>query len=802
MKVCIAEKPSVAREIARVLGAKTRHEGYFEGNGYCVTWTFGHFFTLKTPDDYQPEWKRWEMNSLPIMPEKFDTKLIKMKGVKKQFGVIKQLFKSAKLVINCGDAGQEGELIQRWVLKHSKYKGPVQRLWISSLTTEAIREGFQNLKAASDFDNLYYAGSSRAIGDWLLGMNATRLYTLKYGGFKQVLSVGRVQTPTLAMLVERFKEIESFVPEPYWELQTLYRETVFSCEKGKFQKEEDGAKLLQQVTGQPFTILSVDKKKGKEQPPRLFDLTSLQVHCNKRFSFSADQTLKLVQKLYEQKVVTYPRVDTTYLPNDIYPKVSGILGKMKNYSQFTQPLLGKPIRKSAKVFNDKKVTDHHAIIPTGYEKSLQVNEQKVYDAIARRFIAAFYPDCLVAKTKVVGESAEVKFKATGKEILEPGWRVLFPKPPKKSIRRKDEEEQKKEEEEKILPEFTVGESGPHDPSLVKKMTKPPPQYTEASLLRAMETAGKKVDDDELRELMKANGIGRPSTRANIIETLFKRRYIQRRKKQIIPTEMGVQLIDTIQNKLLKSAELTGQWEKQLREIEEGKYFAKQFITDMKKLVSSLVEEVRVAKAGQRLSAPPSKYGKVKSRKSKAKKEKVSALLKATCPKCKNGQLLKGKGAYGCSRWKEGCNFRLPFVFKEKTLSEKQLLRLLNYGSTIQLRGFKSAGRSLTGKLKFNDQFELWLEEKAPKASPPKKPKKTNSAKVTPPTSSTPSPPKDHIPCPKCGVGKVIKGKTAYGCNLWQTGCTFRFPFDKVRQKAGNRPLTKVLVLQILRGGEG
>lgn len=670
MKVCIAEKPSVAREIAFILGAKSKKDGYYEGAGYGVTWTFGHFCTLKTPDDYRADWKKWNLDSLPILPEKFETKLISNKGVKKQFAVIKKLFKKAEVVINCGDAGQEGELIQRWVLKEAGYKGRVLRLWISSLTPEAIREGFQNLKDASHYDNLYYAGVSRAAGDWLLGMNATRLYTLKYGAYKQVLSIGRVQTPTLAMLVERHKEIENFVPKPFWELQTLYRNVLFNCEKGRFFKKEEGEALLKQVENQPFVILSFSKKKGREYPPRLFDLTSLQVHCNKRFSYSAEQSLKIIQKLYEQKLVTYPRVDTTYLPNDVYPKIHGILSKMTHYSQFIQPLLGQKIRKSSKVFNDAKVTDHHAIIPTGAQKNLPVNERNVYDAVARQFIAAFYPDCIVANTVVIGESASVKFKATGKEILEEGWRVLFPKPKPKNSQSKSGSDKKKKEEENILPVFTKGETGPHRPSLPEKKTQPPKNYTEATLLRSMETAGKKVDDDELRELMKANGIGRPSTRANIIETLFKRRYIQRKKKLIIPTEVGVQLIDTIQNDLLKSAELTGQWEKKLREIESGAYFAKQFISEMKTMVADLVKEVRLADSSARITATNTNT----TYKKKAPIRQAPDYV--VCPKCGLGKVIKGKTAYGCSRWKEGCSFRFPFEEVRRQAAGKALTKEL------------------------------------------------------------------------------------------------------------------------------
>ncbi len=840
MKVCIAEKPSVAREIAFIIGAKSRKDGYFEGNGYAVTWTFGHLCTLKTPDDYRPEWKKWALTSLPLQPEKFETKLITNKGVKKQFATIKKLFKQADVVINCGDAGQEGELIQRWVMNQAKYKGKVLRLWISSLTPEAIRDGFQNLKNAANYDNLYYAGFSRAIGDWLLGMNATRLYTLKYGGYKQVLSIGRVQTPTLAMLVRRHLEIINFVPRDYWELQTKYRDVAFNCEFGRFDKKEIGEEWLQQVENKPFEVLDFSKKKGKEAPWRLFDLTSLQVHCNKRFGYSAENTLKLVQALYEKKVVTYPRVDTTYLPNDVYPKIAGILGKMTKYSQFTQPLLGQKIRKSGKVFNDKKVTDHHAIIPTGVEKNLPLTEQNVYDAIARRFIAAFYPDCIISNTVVIGgvekdpdfdkhtyakweseeESAKkekkvkkenypnhITFKATGKEILEPGWRVLFPKPKKNttSIVQQAESDEKKKDEERILPAFQVGENGPHIPQLMAKQTKPPKYYTEATLLRAMETAGKKVDDEELRELMKANGIGRPSTRANIIETLFRRKYAQRKKKLIIPTDVGVQLISLIKNDLLKSAELTGQWEKQLRDIESGEFAAQQFIAGMRGMVNSLVQQVSVEQVTQRLAAPTRASGFGKSsnssvktstlgKKRKAPKKKKGDILEMTCPKCNKGKLLKGKAAYGCSEWKAGCKFRLPFSFKSKTIPTLQLVRLIEFGSTIQLKGFEENGRKLNGNLAFNDQFDLYLKPKTTRKETPFKKadrwKAKNAKTITVP---------DKITCPKCKKGTVLKGSTAYGCSDWKSGCKFRFSFDDIRAKANGQALTKELVYQILIG---
>lgn len=819
MKLCIAEKPSVAKEIAYILGAKSRKDGYFEGNDYCVTWTYGHLCTLKEPDDYQADWKKWNLNTLPILPERYETKLIQRKGISQQFNVIKKLCKSAAYVINCGDAGQEGELIQRWVLNQAGYKGKILRLWISSLTPEAIRDGFNNLKNGSDYDNLYYAGSSRAIGDWILGMNATRLYTLKYGGFKQVLSVGRVQTPTLAMLVQRHKEIENFVPTPYWELHTTYRETDFLSEKGKLLKKEDGEVFFKQVENHPFTILSAEKKKGKEYPPRLFDLTSLQVHCNKRFGYSADLTLKVVQGLYEKKLVTYPRVDTTYLPNDVYPKISGILSKMTNYSQFTQPLLGKAIRKSSKVFDDKKVTDHHAIIPTGEQKGIAGNELAVYDAICRQFLAAFYPDCIVAKTTVIGESNGIKFKATGKEILEEGWRVLFPKPkPKPSSSPK--EETGNEHEERILPNFKAGETGTHEPALLEKVTQPPKNYTEATLLRGMETAGKEIDDDELRDLMKANGIGRPSTRANIIETLFRRKYVERKRKLLIPTPMGIQLIDTIQSDLLKSAELTGQWEKQLQDIERGEYSAKAFIDNMKNMVRELTDAVKKDYATPKLppvaaskfskkGVPPTpKMGKVTPKPTLAK---TPAVVNSTCPKCLKGKLLKGKTAYGCSEWKGGCSFRLPFVFKEKELPEKQLLRLLQYGSTIQLSGFKNEGKKESGKLFFDDKFELQLKIKTLPTVKPNKinvikratgaTKKATSTTLKNTEKTVEKPVSDVIPCPKCGLGTVLKGRAAYGCSHWETGCSFRYSFDEVRKKIGDRPATKALVWAILKGEE-
>ncbi|MFB9056385.1 DNA topoisomerase 3 [Mariniflexile ostreae] len=766
MKVCIAEKPSVAREIAAVLGANTKRDGYFEGNGYAVTYTFGHLCTLKEPNDYKPYWKSWDLNNLPMLPEKFETKVVANSGIQKQFKIVKSLFDKAELVINCGDAGQEGELIQRWVMNEAGYKGEVKRLWISSLTTEAIKEGFENLKPSENYDNLYYAGFSRAIGDWLLGMNATRLYTVKHGGYKQVLSVGRVQTPTLAMVVNRFKEIENFKPQPYWELQTLYRNTLFSYEDGRFFKKEDGEVLANKVKESEFEIESITKKKGTEYAPKLFDLTGLQVYCNTKFGFSADETLKIVQALYERKVVTYPRVDTTFLPNDVYPKVHGILQKLTQYSVLTEPLLGKKIKKSSKVFNDKKVTDHHAIIPTGMQTNLQYNQQQVYDIITKRFIAVFYEDCMVSNTTVIGKAAEVSFKTTGKEILKKGWRVVF------------ETSETKEKDSGILPSFVKGEKGPHEPSFLEKETKPPNQFTEASLLRAMETAGKQVDDDELRDLMKENGIGRPSTRANIIETLFKRKYIKRNKKQVLPTDTGIQLIDTIQNDLLKSAELTGSWEKQLKDIEKGEFSATAFINNMKRMVDALVFEVRSETKRANISHAVT----VKKRAVKAAQKETKGILAELCPKCKQGALLKGKSAYGCSAFKSGCDFVLPFIFKDKKISEKQFLRLLQKGSTVNLKGFKTAAGTEEGLVRFDEHFKLKLE-----------PKKKTAANKPLDHNVKPS----ELLCPKCKKGTVIKGNTAYGCSAYKSGCDFKVTFDVVKSKINGQKPTRELVYSIL-----
>lgn len=683
MIVCIAEKPSVAKEIADVLGARNRHEGYIEGNGYQVTWTFGHLCTLKEPHEYTPAWKSWSLGSLPMIPPRFGIKLIADPGIEKQFKVIQQLMEKADGIINCGDAGQEGELIQRWVMQKAGAKCPVKRLWISSLTEESIREGFNNLIDQSEKQPLYEAGLSRAIGDWLLGMNATRLYTLKYGQNRQVLSIGRVQTPTLALIVNRQLEIENFKPEPYWELKTVYRETTFSATKGKFTSKEEGLKFLETVKTAPFTVTDVSAKKGTEAPPRLFDLTSLQVECNKKFGYSADDTLRLIQSLYEKKITTYPRVDTTFLSDDIYPKCPTILKGLRDYATLTAPLEGKKLAKSKKVFDSSKVTDHHAIIPTGvHPQNLTDMERRVFDLVAKRFIAAFYPDCKFSTTTVLGEVEKIEFKVTGKQITDPGWRVIFGQP---------SPEEKPDEEERTLPLFTVGESGPHQPDLNEKWTQPPKPYTEATLLRAMETAGKLVDNEELRDALKENGIGRPSTRAAIIETLFKRRYIRKERKNLIATPTGVELIQIIHEDLLKSAELTGLWEKKLREIERRNYDVRTFLDELKQMVGEIVFQVLSDNTNRRITieAPvdaakeiEAKAAQKKARKasSASKKSKAEKKVKAQpkdeaettlaltkespegkpCPLCGKGTIIRGRTAYGCSEWRNGCTYRTPF----------------------------------------------------------------------------------------------------------------------------------------------
>ena len=722
MIVCIAEKPSVARDIARILGATTSKDGYMEGNGYQVTWTFGHLCELKEPNDYQPNWRYWTLAALPMVPARFGIKLIPNEGIEKQFNIISKLYAEADEIINCGDAGQEGELIQRWVMQMAHVKCPVKRLWISSMTDEAIKEGFQNLKPQESYESLYLAGLCRAIGDWMLGMNATRLYTLMYGLNHQVLSIGRVQTPTLALIVQRQKEIDNFKPEPYWILSTIYRDTLFTAAAGRFNSEEEGRQAFALIEGRPFTVKSVEKKQGKEAPRQLYDLTSLQVDCNRKFGFSAELTLNLIQGLYEKKLTTYPRVDTQYLSDDIYAKCPSILNGVsqttrsgqKPYLEIIKQLaaISPKLPKTKRVFDSSKVTDHHAIIPTGQTPSgLTDNEQHVYDLIARRFIAAFYPDCKFATTTVIGEVQEVdaavetsekeggkgiEFKATGKEILDAGWRAVYTKAEQTEDDHPDntdnttDSQRQQDSEEATLPSFSRGESGSHKPTLTEKQTQPPKHYTEASLLRAMETAGKLVDDDELRAAMKENGIGRPSSRAGIIETLFKRNYIRRQRKNLVATPTGIQLIDTIHEKLLTSVELTGIWEKKLRDIEHHRYQPAQFIEELKQQVGEIVSDVMHDNSNRTIEgeAPDEKPVKPKSpegvgaanAKGKTRTRRASTKTKTTsesksvatkvktrepnegdvCPKCGQGHIIKGKSAYGCSRWREGCDYRVSF----------------------------------------------------------------------------------------------------------------------------------------------
>ncbi|MCT4637484.1 MAG: DNA topoisomerase 3 [Bacteroidales bacterium] len=743
MRVCIAEKPSVAKEIASILKATSRRDGYFEGNGYQVTWTFGHLCTLKTPDDYTQQWKWWKLDTLPMIPPKFGIKLITNNGVEKQFNTIKSLVDKCDEVINCGDAGIEGELIQRWVLAKAGCKKPVKRLWISSLTEEAIKEGFESLKDADDYNLLYAAGNARAIGDWLLGMNASRLYTLKYANGKGVLSIGRVQTPTLAIVVNRFYEIENFVPTKYWEIKTKYKDVLFNSTKGRFKTVEDANVVLEKIKEAPFTITSYTKKKGKEAPPKLFDLTALQVECNKKLGYTAEETLKYIQSLYEKKLVTYPRVDTTFLPNDMYPKIGGVLSKLSQYKEFVEPLLKEKIKKSKKVFDDKKVTDHHAIIPTGVAPGggLRQEELRVYDTITRRFIAAFSPDCIVSNTTVMGKVDEYEFKATGKVIVEDGWRILYPKRDNSSD----------DGTGQIMPQFEKGESGPHEPSLLEKQTQPPKLHTEATLLRAMETAGKSVDDEELSDAMKENGIGRPSTRANIIETLFKRKYIKRQKKNILPTQTGIGLIKTIKNDLLKSVELTGMWERNLRLIEKGEYDAKTFVDEMKKMIYDLVVEVK--RDNSRGVTFEEEAAKTKS----TEKKKSTESKDITCPKCNQGKILKGKSAFGCNRFKEGCDFRIDFEQHGKKLTDKQISTLITKKKSAKISGFVINQEKQSGILKLTDNFTVEFE--------PVKTKKKPEIKAG-------------DKCPKCGEGTILKGKTAYGCSRFREGCDFRSPLGE------------------------
>jgi len=827
MKVCLAEKPSVAREIAQVLGADRRMDGYYEGNGYQVTWTFGHFCQLKEPDDYRPEWKRWNLHDLPMIPDAFGIKLMRRDdGVVKQFNTIKRLLDAATEVINCGDAGQEGEVIQRWVIHEAKCRKPVKRLWISSLTEEAIRQGFQNLRDGKEFDSLYQAGRSRAVGDWLLGLNATRLFTLKYTTYqdKQLLSIGRVQTPTLALLVARHHEIQNFKPEPYWVLKTQYRDTTFTrinteAEQkeaqdapdeqsrlralGYFVKEDEAKKALEAVKPAPLTVTNVEIKKGRESPPRLFDLTSLQVQCNNQLGLSAEDTLKIVQALYEKKAVSYPRVDTTFLPDDVYPKIPGIL-KGIGYSNLTAPLLAQKIPKTPKVFNNNKVTDHHAIIPTGSGGPGGGMESSVYDIIVRRFIAAFYPDCEVSNTTVLAEAAEFLFRVRGRQILSPGWRVVYGDPtqqaaPKPAAPAGEKAATGNDDDDvvsTVLPSFTKGESGPHQPRLESKMTQPPKDYTEASLLRGMETAGRNIDDDELRLAMKENGIGRPSTRAAIIETLFKRNYIRRDKKRILPTPTGVELIGLIRNPTLKSAELTGQWEKKLRQIERNELPSDQFLEELKGLVREMVQEVKtdrsgraVSSASQTVSAQPlaasSKQAMPNGKsaatdKGKATNQPLTATSSGlgTCPACKTGHILRGKTAFGCARFREGCQWRLPAEVLGKKLTDPQVKALLAKGRTQLIKGFMTgAGEKLDGALTLDAKLQ---------------PELVPAAESKPTTATDPG----QIPCPVCKLGTMLKGSSAFGCSRFREDCQFRVPFEW-----GGKKLTDTQLRQLLRRGE-
>lgn len=669
MIVCITEKPSVAKDIASILGANIRRDGYFEGNGYKVTWTFGHLCTLKEPQDYTERWKQWSLGALPMIPPKFGIKLIQDKGIEKQFKTIESLINEADSIINCGDAGQEGELIQRWVMQKAECKKTVKRLWISSLTDESISEGFKHLRPQSDFDSLYYAGLSRAIGDWILGMNATRLYTLMYSQDRSVLSIGRVQTPTLALIVARQKEIDNFKPEDYWEIRTIYRDVTFNSTKGKYKTEEEADFAIATIKDLPFEIVSYATKKGKEAPPRLFDLTSLQVECDKRYGYSADMTLRLIQSLYEKKFTTYPRVDTTYLSEDIYSKVPGILQALVPYSKFTDRLHGKKLSKSKKVFDNSKVTDHHAIIPTNVPPAsyLSLEEKRVYDLVARRFIAVFYPDCEFNQTAVLAKAGEMEFKATGKQIVSEGWRELY----------KSSQGDNTDSSDNIMPIFAEGESGVHTPSSVKKTTQPPKYYTEGTLLRAMETAGKLVDDEELREAMKENGIGRPSTRAAIIETLFKRKYIIKEKKNLKATAAGIALIDTIKVDLLKSAKLTGLWENKLRKIESKEYDAAQFISELKAQINDIVINVLSDNSGNKIViAEDIKKDQIESDKPK-RKPAIKKLEQIVCPICGKGHIIKGKTAYGCSEYQNGCTFRVSFDEYSETMTPAQLNKRIN-----------------------------------------------------------------------------------------------------------------------------
>lgn len=770
MKVCIAEKPSVAREIAEVLGATRKMNGYIEGNGYQVTWTFGHLCTLKEPHEYAEAWKRWSLGSLPMIPPRFGIRLIENPTYEQQFKIIEELMQKAEMVINCGDAGQEGELIQRWVMQKAGCRCPVYRLWISSLTEEAIREGFQSLKAQADFNKLYEAGLSRAIGDWLLGMNATRLYTLRYGQNRQVLSIGRVQTPTLALIVNRQAEIENFKPEPYWELKTVYRHTTFSATKGKFTKKEEGEAFLEIVRQEDFTVVSVTEKKGKEYAPRLFDLTSLQVECNKKFAFTADDTLKLIQSLYEKKVTTYPRVDTTFLSDDIYPKAPAILKGLTEYAALTACLQSAKLPKSKRVFDNSKVTDHHAIIPTGVApRNLTDNERKVYDLVARRFIAAFYPDCEISTTTVLGKVGKVEFKVTGKQILKPGWRIVF------GAEQKDPDAESAEEEG-VLPEFIKGESGPHTPTLGEKWTQPPKPYTEATLLRAMETAGKLVENDELRDALKENGIGRPSTRAAIIETLFKRNYIRKERKNLYPTATGTELIGTINDELLKSAELTGLWEKKLRQIERGTYEARTFLDELKQLVNQIVINVLSDQRNRTIpiETPPQETA---AKKGGAGKEGKKG---ATGPEETPDQ-------GGTSEQEETAEKKAKKPRKPRAPKASGATGSTDPGNAFETTEKKETSSSTDKAVKKEDVVKKGNARQPESSSP------SLFESADPSSTELSSPSLSGKPvCPICKKGTLLRGKTAYGCSEYKNGCSFRLDYATYGEGLSDEKLTALL----------
>ncbi len=749
MKLCIAEKPSVAADIAKVIGANVRNSGFFSGNDYCVTWVFGHLCELKEPHDYNPLLKRWDFHDLPIIPDKFGIKLKDDSGVKRQFDVIRSLVAKADCVINCGDAGQEGELIQRWVMQLAGVSCPVLRLWISSLTEEAIRDGFASLRDSKEFDSVYAAGSARAIGDWLLGMNATRAYSIRYGGRGILLSIGRVQTPTLALIVSRYLEIKNFKPEKYWELKTRYRDVLFSAEEGKFKTVEEGQQIIKTIKNQPFQIDDITSKKGKEAPPQLFDLTTLQVECNNKFSFSAEDTLRIVQSLYENKYTTYPRVDTRFLPDDIYPKVPIILRGLTPYANLVGPLIQQSILpKSNRVFNNVKVTDHHAIIPTGTPPapSMSRDEKLVYDLIARRFIAVFYPDCQVLLTTILGSSAKVKFKVSGKQIVEPGWRVVIGNASSTSDAKADADETLS-----ILPDFKVGEMGAHEPILAQKQTSPPKLYTEATLLRAMETAGKQVDNEELRSLMKQNGIGRPSTRAAIIETLFKRRYISKERKNLVPTLTGLRLIDTIKTPLLKSVEMTGLWERRLRQIESGEYTTDQFIAEMRTMVSEVIQNVISDTQTPRFESLPDVAADARPSTKTPSSKQTAKSQQMICPSC-GKPILKGNKAWGCSGFKDGCRVVVPFIAYGKKLTENQVAALFAKGETTLMKGLDVDGSKQDGKLAFDSSFGLIV-----------KPVESRRPDVS------------SLTCPRCG-GQILEGRNAWGCSGYKSGCRFLVPY--------------------------